>query len=160
MHTHMRAHTHTHKVGDKSCIIINKSTTQFSVTFVYAMLKSLSKAGKRWLFIKLIACAYSFRIRYGFSSKYTSSSNISCILFCLNEYIISTIINFLPLRAWKCSVEFFSIILRVESGSFSICRYALFCFFWLLLLFSFVITAETAVQLHFTMSPVFVTLEI
>lgn len=122
-------HIYTHRVGDKSCIIKNENTAQFSVTFAYAILQSLSEAGKQWLFIKLIASAYSFRIRYCFSSKYTSSSNISSILFCLNEYIISTIINFLPLRARMCFVEFFSIILRVESGSFSICRCALFYFF-------------------------------
>lgn len=86
----------TKPVGAKSYIIKNEHTTQFSMTFVYAILKSLSKAEKQWLFIKLIASVYSFRISYCFSSKYTSSSNISCIQFCLNEYIIGTIINFFP----------------------------------------------------------------
>lgn len=122
------------------------------MTFVEAILKSLNKAGKQWLFIKLIASVYSFRISYCFSSKYTSSGNRSCIQFCLNEYIISTIINFSPLRARKCFVEFFSSILKAESGSFSICRYALSAYF----LLSFVIMTEIAVQSCFTISPIFV----
>lgn len=93
------------------------------------MFKSLSRAGNHWLFIKLIASAYSFWINYCFTSKYTSSSNTSCIRLYLNEYVISTIINFSPLRAGKCFVEFFFSILRAESGLFSICSYALFCLF-------------------------------
>lgn len=114
------------------------------------MFKSLSKTEKQWLFIKLTASAYSFRVNYCFSSKCTSSSNISCIQLYLNEYIISTIINFSPFRARKCFVEFFCSILRAESGLFSICSYALFC----LVFFSFIIMTK----LQYTVSSIFVTL--
>lgn len=110
------------------------------------MFKSLSKPEKQWLFTKLIASAYSFRINYCFSSKCTSRSNISCIQLYLNEYIISTIINFSPFTARKCFVEFFSSIFRAESGLFSICSYALFC----LVFFSFVIMTEIAVYCEFS----------
>lgn len=114
----------------------------------------MSKTGKQRLFIKLIVSVYSFRISYCFSSKHTSSSNISCIQCCLNEFIISTIINFSPFRAWNCFVLLNSF--PVCSGLKVLhCLYAdMLCSAYFL--FSFVITAEIAVQSCLTMSAIFI----
>lgn len=111
------------------------------------MFKSLSRAENQWLFIKLIASAYSFWINYCFTSKYTSSSNISCIQLYLNEYVISTIIKFSPLRAGKCFVLLNSF--SVYSGLRLVCFLyaAMLCSAYFL--FSFVTMTEIAVYCEF-----------